>query len=73
MCTMKDLDCVTSIQTVNSECLEGCSGVQVISYDKENMYKRSDIRFQKLVKYLERNVKGVSDMANDFKGSFLHP
>ena len=70
LCSPEHLDCITSIKYNSSDCLQKCSGMQVTSYDKQDIEDRGNVGFMKLVEYLrDRDGGTFYDISSVFKGS----
>ena len=43
MCTSEEMACLSKIKIDSSKCLKKCSGLQISSYEKESIYKNSEL------------------------------
>ena len=50
LCTASNIECISSIEVDNVNCLPQCSGLMVTSYDQQELLDRHDIRIMMIAK-----------------------
>ena len=66
LCTIENLDCVSSLKVDKSDCLQKCSGMIVTSYDQHRLSNAVD----EMVKFLSNKHLEFKDIASRYPGSY---